>query len=116
MNYHSIKCKNGAIFSGPKLCKPVIHRDKRGYFYESWNKENFQKAIQEEHIFSQDNESYSFQGVLRGLHYQLNPKAQGKLIRVTYGKIYDVIVDIRKNSNTFMKYFGIEIRTAKLLD
>ena len=109
MNYYSINCENGNIFSGPKICKPTIHRDKRGYFFESWNNENFQKATQKEHIFAQDNESLSFYGVLRGLHYQLNPQPQGKLIKVTYGKIFDVFVDIRKSSNTFMKYYGVEL-------
>ena len=109
MNYYSINCEDGNIFSGPKLCKPKIHRDERGYFFESWNSENFQKATQKEHIFAQDNESLSFYGVLRGLHYQLNPQPQGKLIKVTYGKIFDVFVDIRKSSNTFMKYYGVEL-------
>ena len=109
MNYYSINCEDGNIFSGPKLCKPEIYKDKRGYFFESWNNENFQKATQKEHTFAQDNESLSFQGVLRGLHYQLNPQPQGKLIKVTYGKIFDVLVDIRKSSNTFMKYYGVEL-------
>jgi len=109
MNYYSINCEDGNIFSGPKLFKPEIHKDKRGYFFESWNNENFQKATQKEHTFAQDNESLSFQGVLRGLHYQLNPQPQGKLIKVTYGKIFDVLVDIRKSSNTFMKYYGVEL-------
>ena len=109
MNYYSINCDDGNIFSGPKLCKPEIHKDIRGYFFESWNSENFQQATKKEHTFAQDNESLSFQGVLRGLHYQLNPKPQGKLIKVTYGKIFDVLVDIRKSSNTFMKYYGIEL-------
>ncbi len=109
MNYYSINCGDGDLFSGPKLCKPEIHKDRRGYFYESWNKSDFHQAIEKEYIFVQDNESYSFHGVLRGLHYQLNPQAQGKLIKVTHGKIFDVLVDIRKNSNTFMKYYGVEI-------
>lgn len=109
MNYYSINCEDGNIFSGPKLCKPEIHKDKRGYFFESWNNENFQKATQKKYTFAQDNESLSFQGVLRGLHYQLNPQPQGKLIKVTYGKIFDVLVDIRKSSNTFMKYYGLEL-------
>ncbi|MDR6112865.1 dTDP-4-dehydrorhamnose 3,5-epimerase [Paenibacillus sp. SORGH_AS338] len=86
---------------GAKLIEPVVHGDHRGFFMESYN----EKLMHEngiKHNFIQDNHSLSAEpGVLRGMHYQLNPKAQTKLIRVISGSIYDVIVDIRKDSPTF---------------
>lgn len=93
---------------GLTLIKPTIHTDTRGYFFESFNQITFQKAGI---IFSpvQDNESKSIKGVIRGLHYQLNPFPQAKLIRVVMGKIFDVALDIRKESLTFGKWFGIEL-------
>ncbi|MEW4431801.1 dTDP-4-dehydrorhamnose 3,5-epimerase [Paenibacillus pabuli] len=91
---------------GASLIEPVVHGDHRGFFVESFNDAVlFDKGIK--HTFVQDNQSLSAQpGVLRGLHYQLNPKAQTKLIRVIAGAIYDVIVDIRKGSATFGKWEG----------
>lgn len=89
---------------------PSVYPDSRGYFFESFNKSAFEK----EGIFYspvQDNESKSSKGVIRGLHYQLNPMAQAKLIRVISGKIYDVAVDLRKDSHTFGKWFGIELNS-----
>lgn len=95
-------------FEGLYIIIPDIHTDKRGYFFESYNKDSFQKAGI---LFSpvQDNESKSSKGVIRGLHYQLNPCAQSKLIRVVSGKILDVVVDIRKKSDTYGKWFSIEL-------
>jgi dTDP-4-dehydrorhamnose 3,5-epimerase len=90
------------------LIQPCVYKDTRGYFFESFN----QSVLHEAGIsFSpvQDNESKSSKGVIRGLHYQLNPYAQAKLIRVVAGKIYDVTLDIRKDSATFGKWFGIEL-------
>jgi len=82
------------------LIKPNIYKDDRGCFFESYNKKDFfENGIKEE--FVQDNQSVSKKGVIRGLHFQLNPKAQGKLVRVTNGSVIDVAVDIRKNSPTF---------------
>lgn len=91
---------------GASLIEPVVHGDHRGFFVESFNEAVLlDKGIK--HTFVQDNQSLSAQsGVLRGLHYQLNPKAQTKLIRVIAGAIYDVIVDIRKGSPTFGKWEG----------
>jgi dTDP-4-dehydrorhamnose 3,5-epimerase len=90
------------------IIEPKVFEDPRGYFYESYNaKQLEEKGIHT--IFRQDNQSKSSYGVLRGLHYQLNPGAQTKLIRVLEGKIWDVIVDIRKGSPTFGKWFGIEL-------
>jgi dTDP-4-dehydrorhamnose 3,5-epimerase len=93
---------------GLLIVKPTVHADKRGYFFETFNFEEFKK---EGIIFTpvQDNESLSSKGVIRGLHYQLKPYDQAKLIRVVGGKIFDVALDIRRNSPTFGKWFGIEI-------
>lgn len=92
---------------GASIIEPVVHGDSRGYFMESYNDD----LLQQQGIkydFVQDNQSLSAEpGVLRGLHYQLNPKAQTKLIRVLSGAIYDVIVDIRRNSPTFGQWVGV---------
>lgn len=95
-----------------KLIEPNIFEDERGFFYESFNKAQFEKAIGRAVDFVQDNHSKSSRGVLRGLHYQLSPKAQGKLVRVVTGKVFDVAVDIRKYSPTFGKWVG-EILSAE---
>jgi dTDP-4-dehydrorhamnose 3,5-epimerase len=95
-------------FKGLLIIKPVVHADKRGYFFESFNKEDFKKeGINFTPV--QDNESRSSKGVIRGLHYQLKPHDQAKLIRVVEGKIFDVALDIRHDSQTFGKWFGIEL-------
>lgn len=92
---------------GAYLIDPVVHGDNRGYFMESYNDKLF-KQNGLNYNFIQDNQSLSAEtGVLRGLHYQLNPKAQTKLVRVLSGAIYDVIVDIRKNSQTFGQWVGV---------
>ena len=88
------------------LIEPTIFRDNRGFFYESFNRENFEKKAKLAPIFVQENHSRSTKGVLRGLHYQLPPKAQDKLLRVVKGEIFDVVVDIRKSSSTFGKWTG----------
>jgi len=95
-------------FRGLLVAKPVIYTDSRGYFFESFNQAAFQDAgISFSPV--QDNESKSVKGVIRGLHYQLNPFPQAKLIRVVSGKIFDVALDIRRDSLTFGKWFGIEL-------
>lgn len=89
------------------VLEPVVHGDHRGFFMESYNDSLFKQHCTT-YNFIQDNQSLSAEaGVLRGLHYQLNPKAQTKLIRVLTGAIYDVIVDIRKNSPTFGQWVGV---------
>lgn len=97
---------------GAKLLEPVVHGDHRGFFMESYN----EKVMHENGItyaFIQDNHSLSAEaGVLRGMHYQLSPKAQTKLIRVISGAIYDVIVDIRKDSPTFGQWEGFILSEA----
>jgi len=90
------------------IFEPKVFEDSRGYFFESYNLQTY-KAEGIDLNFVQDNQSSSQYGVIRGLHYQLNPSAQAKLIRVLVGKILDVAVDIRKNSPTFGKSFSIEL-------
>ena len=95
-------------FPGLLVFDPIVYEDTRGYFFESYNEKNFQQ----ENIntrFVQDNQSSSSYGVIRGLHLQLNPHAQVKLVRVLSGSILDVAVDMRKNSPTHGKVFSIEL-------
>jgi dTDP-4-dehydrorhamnose 3,5-epimerase len=95
-------------FKGLLVIKPTIFPDNRGYFFESFNQVAYKNAgIDFTPV--QDNESKSSKGVLRGLHYQLNPFAQAKLIRVIDGKILDVVLDIRRDSKTYGKWFSIEL-------
>ena len=104
MSIEIIKTKIPDLF----IIKPRVFEDHRGYFYESYNHEAFQKAGIEEH-FVQDNESKSTKGVLRGLHLQRPPHAQGKLVRVVQGSVLDVAVDLRKSSPTFGQWESIEL-------
>lgn len=94
------------------LFEPDVLSDERGFFFESHNQRIFEQATGLCPTFVQDNHSKSIKGVLRGLHYQLPPKAQGKLVRVIEGEVFDVSVDIRKNSSTFGHWVG-EILTAE---
>jgi dTDP-4-dehydrorhamnose 3,5-epimerase len=91
------------------LIKPSIHKDNRGYFVETFRQSLFEKVIGYRVDFVQDNESKSTKGVLRGLHYQLPPYAQAKLIKVTKGRALDVAVDIRRSSLTFGQYVAVEL-------
>ena len=88
------------------LLEPKIFCDGRGYIFESFNQKTFEETIGLSPKFVQDNHSKSTKGVLRGLHYQLPPKAQGKLVRVIQGEIFDAVVDIRKESPTFGQWLG----------
>ena len=83
------------------LFEPKVFSDDRGFFFESFNQNDFEKIAGISPTFVQDNHSKSTKDVLRGLHYQIHPKAQGKLIRAIQGEIFDVVVDIRKDSPTF---------------
>ncbi len=87
------------------LFEPKTFGDDRGYFYESYNKKEFDAAVGREVVFVQDNRSHSLQGVLRGLHYQVK-RPQGKFVSVTQGSVFDVAVDIRRSSPTFGKWAG----------
>lgn len=91
------------------LIEPQIFADSRGYFFESYHKEKFEKATGIDMVFVQDNESKSKYGVVRGLHMQRGEFAQAKLVRALQGKILDVAVDIRKDSPTFGQYFSVEL-------
>ena len=89
-----------------KLIEPDVFEDERGFFYESFNQQKFNKAIGQDITFVQDNHSKSKKGVLRGLHYQEEPYAQAKLVRVISGEVFDVSVDIRKYSETYGQWVG----------
>lgn len=91
------------------LCKPNVFGDERGYFSESFRKDKLEAFLNFSINFCQDNESKSSYGVLRGLHYQLPPFAQTKLVRVNYGVVLDVAVDIRKGSSTFGRHVAVEL-------
>ena len=93
---------------GLVVVEPNVFEDSRGYFFEAYNQNLFQQNGITSH-FVQDNQSRSSYGVIRGLHYQLNPFAQSKLVRVLEGEILDVAVDIRKNSPTYGQHFPIDV-------
>ena len=94
------------IFSEVKLLKPNIYSDSRGHFYEGYHAQCFNQALGQEITFVQDNHSYSHQGVVRGLHYQIQ-RPQGKLVRVRFLVLFwDVVVDLRRSSNTFGQWMS----------
>ena len=93
------------------LIEPRAYQDNRGMFFESFNAHSFAEAVGREVSFVQDNQSVSKRGVLRGLHYQMPPNAQGKLVRVAFGEIFDVAVDVRRSSPTLGRWVG-EMLTA----
>jgi dTDP-4-dehydrorhamnose 3,5-epimerase len=99
----------GTAIEGVLILEPKVFGDERGFFTESFNQRAFNQAVGGEVTFVQDNHSRSSQGVLRGLHSQLPPHAQGKLVRVTHGVVFDVAVDIRKSSPTFGRWVGTEL-------
>jgi len=91
------------------ILEPTVFGDERGFFMESYNRRVFNQAVGYEVEFVQDNHSRSARGVLRGLHYQLPPHTQGKLVRVTAGRVFDVAVDIRRSSPRFGRWVGVEL-------
>ncbi|MEN0678087.1 dTDP-4-dehydrorhamnose 3,5-epimerase [Plesiomonas shigelloides] len=91
------------------ICEPEVFCDERGFFFESFNHRLFEEAIGHPVTFVQDNHSKSLKGVLRGLHYQLPPHAQGKLVRCIAGEVFDVAVDIREKSSTFGQWVGVHL-------
>ncbi|KPL17355.1 MAG: dTDP-4-dehydrorhamnose 3,5-epimerase, partial [Bacteroides sp. SM23_62] len=99
---------------GLLVIKPKIFEDARGYFFESFNESDLEKAGHPFH-FIQDNQSKSVYGVVRGLHYQLEPRAQTKFVRVLEGSIWDVAVDLRENSPTFLQWKGVELSAENKL-
>ncbi|WP_339026177.1 dTDP-4-dehydrorhamnose 3,5-epimerase [Leclercia pneumoniae] len=91
------------------IFEPKVFGDDRGFFFESFSQKVFEEAVGRKFNFVQDNHSKSAKGVLRGLHYQLEPHAQGKLVRCVAGEVFDVAVDIRKSSSTFGKWVGVNL-------
>ena len=94
---------------GMLILEPKVFGDERGFFLESFNQNAFDEAVGHHVEFVQDNHSRSRKGVLRGLHYQVPPHAQGKLVRVTQGSVFDVAVDIRQGSATYGQWVGVEL-------
>ncbi|AVG14637.1 dTDP-4-dehydrorhamnose 3,5-epimerase [Chromobacterium vaccinii] len=92
-----------------KILEPQVYGDERGFFFESFNQKHFEQITGLNVQFVQDNHSRSSKGVLRGLHYQLSPHAQGKLVRVISGTVFDVAADIRRGSPTYGKWVGAEL-------
>ncbi len=97
------------------VLEPKVFGDERGFFMESFNQRAFDAAVGRHVSFVQDNHSRSARGVLRGLHYQLPPHAQGKLVRVTSGRVFDVAVDLRRGSPTLGRWVGVELSSENHL-
>ncbi|MDY0233662.1 MAG: dTDP-4-dehydrorhamnose 3,5-epimerase [Sulfurimonas sp.] len=93
------------------ICEPKVHGDERGYFVETFREDKLEEFLSYKINFCQDNESKSSKGVLRGLHYQLPPHAQTKLVRVIQGRVLDIAVDIRRGSPTFGKHVAVELNS-----
>ena len=113
MQVEQLSTASGAVIEGPLLITPRIFGDDRGFFFESWNQQSFAAALEADGqpipSFVQDNHSRSSRGVLRGLHYQLQPHPQGKLVRCVLGEIFDVAVDIRHGSPTCGHWVGARL-------
>ena len=109
MPIEQLRTASGALMEGPVLITPQVFGDDRGFFYESWNQRRFDEAVGASVCFLQDNHSRSSRGVLRGLHYQLEPEPQGKLVRCPVGDIFDVAVDVRRSSATFGQWVGARL-------
>ena len=102
------------LISDVIIIDPLVHGDDRGYFVETFRQDLFEEAVGYQVNFIQDNESKSTKGVLRGLHYQIPPFGQSKLVRVLEGRVLDVAVDIRKNSPTFGQHIAIELSSENM--
>ena len=113
MNIKKVYGNNGKCISGLLQITPKLFHDSRGFFQESWNKKIWEDSLKSQNqfpkLFVQDNHSRSRKGTLRGLHYQLDPYSQGKLVRCINGVVYDVAVDLRKDSETFGEWAGMEL-------
>ncbi|QQS61398.1 MAG: dTDP-4-dehydrorhamnose 3,5-epimerase [Candidatus Moraniibacteriota bacterium] len=101
--------KKEIFIKGLLVFTPDIYKDERGFFFESFNSYRYQEEIGIHFSFVQDNVSQSNRGVIRGLHFQKKPHEQGKLVSVLFGRVWDVAVDIRPKSETFGKWFGLEL-------
>jgi dTDP-4-dehydrorhamnose 3,5-epimerase len=100
--------KQETPIDGLFVIEPQVYGDDRGFFYESYNEDKM-KALGIDHPWKQDSHSASVKGVLRGLHFQLPPKPMAKLVRCTRGRVWDVVVDLRKDSPTYLQWFGVEL-------
>jgi dTDP-4-dehydrorhamnose 3,5-epimerase len=113
MKAESLSTTSGQAMEGPLLITPDVYWDDRGFFFESWNERRWSELLsahgQEASPFVQDNHSRSSQGVLRGLHWQIPPHPQGKLVRCVVGEILDVAVDLRRSSPTFGQWVGAHL-------
>ncbi len=117
MRAERLQSSQGATLEGPLLLTPRVFGDGRGFFLESWNQRVFAELLEADGqpapaAFVQDNHSRSSQGVLRGLHYQLDPHPQGKLVRCVVGEIFDVAVDLRRASSTFGQWCAARLSAA----
>ena len=116
LDHKQLSTTKGIKLKGPLLIEPKIFRDERGFFFESWNQKDWEEILknynQIPQNFCQDNHSKSCKGVLRGLHFQKDPFPQAKLVRCIFGEIYDVAVDIRKNSITYGEWVGTYLNSA----
>jgi len=111
MQAESLTGNGGLALGGPLLLTPRLFGDDRGFFFESWNQRTFE-TLAGPGAFVQDNHSRSAKGVLRGLHYQLPPNPQGKLVRCVLGEIFDVAVDLRRTSPTFCHWVGARLSAS----
>lgn len=113
MQVERLICASGEPLNGPLLLTPQLFGDDRGFFFESWNQRSFAAALEADRqtvpSFVQDNHSMSSRGVLRGLHYQMPPEPQGKLVRCVVGEIFDVAVDLRRSSATCGQWAGVRL-------
>lgn len=112
MQLEQLTTASGQVMEGPLLITPQVFADDRGFFFESWNQRRFDQAVGSPTAFVQDNHSRSRRGVLRGLHYQLEPEPQGKLVRCSVGAVFDVAVDLRRGSSTFGEWVGAELSAS----
>ncbi len=115
MIFQTLKSNKGNLIKGPLLLSPEVFNDERGFFYESWNQEKFNNVVGSQVSFSQDNVSFSKKSVLRGMHYQITPNPQSKLVRCVNGEIYDVAVDLRKNSPNFGEWISVILNSENKL-
>tara|TARA_B100000989_G_C19516054_1_gene461693 strand:- start:978 stop:1565 length:588 start_codon:yes stop_codon:yes gene_type:complete len=115
MQIKKLKGNSGNLIEGPLLITPEVKRDDRGYFFEAWNQKMFSSKTNFFKDFNQDNISYSNKGTIRGLHYQMKPYAQSKLVSCLHGSIYDVAVDLRKESETFGDWVGVNLNSDNFL-
>ena len=107
LHVEQLQSLQGLTIEGPLLITSQAFGDDRGWFFECWNQQKFNEATGESVVFDQDNHSRSMRAVLRGLHYQLAPEPQAKLVRASLGSIFDVAVDIRRSSPSFGQWVGV---------